>query len=324
MNTRFLATFCAIAETGSLAAAARRLRITSAAAGEQMQTLEKILGSRLVARQGRRVVPTEAGHAVLPAARAILAKIEDLRQLAQAGQLRGLLRVGAISTALVTVVPPALQSMAQEHPEIELKVIPGTSAQLYQQLEEGEIDCAITVQPRFRLPKRMGWHPIRSEPLVLVTPADLAGSDARTLLMAAPFIRIDRTAWSGHIITSFLRDQRLEPEELFEMDAQEAIIILIASGLGVSLLPDWGIVAPAGRSIRKLPIGDPRYDRKLGLIGLAGAREALIRVFAAALSAAAQAGPSWVESELTTSGRRCGDTGRRADGPANDAKSGTQ
>ena len=123
MNTRFLATFCAVAETGSIAAAARRLRITSAAAGEQIQTLEKTLGAHLVTRQGRNVVLTASGHAVLLAAWDILARIDNLQQLAQVGKLRGLLRVGSISTALITIVPPALQAIATRYPEIDSKFL---------------------------------------------------------------------------------------------------------------------------------------------------------------------------------------------------------
>jgi len=287
LNTQFLATLCAVAETGSMAAAARRLQISSASVGEQMQSLEKALNARLIARQGRSMVLTESGHAVLDAARSILAQVAELQDLARLGRVRGMLRVGSISTALISVVPPALQTMARDYPEIELKAVPGTSAYLYNMLDNGEIDCALTVQPRFPIPKGMLWHPIRAEPLVLVTPADMADGSVHDVLTRAPFIRMDRKAWSGQIISAFLQEQRLEVKELFEMDAQEAIVVLVARGLGVTLLPDWGITSPSGRAIRKRLIGDRSYDRRLGLIGTRGAREGLIAVFAKALRQAA-------------------------------------
>jgi DNA-binding transcriptional LysR family regulator len=69
------------------------------------------------------------------------------------------------------------------------------------------------------------------------------------------------------------------------MDAPAAIVILVARGVGVSLLPDWGITEPAGFTIRRLPVGDPAYHRQLGLIGLRAARARLIDLFAAALQA---------------------------------------
>jgi DNA-binding transcriptional LysR family regulator len=69
------------------------------------------------------------------------------------------------------------------------------------------------------------------------------------------------------------------------MDAPATIVILVARGVGVALLPDWGISEPTGFPIRRLPVGDPAYNRHLGLIGLRTARTRLIDIFAAALRA---------------------------------------
>ena len=66
------------------------------------------------------------------------------------------------------------------------------------------------------------------------------------------------------------------------MDAPATIVILVARGVGVSLLPDWGIAEPAGFAIRRLPVEIP-LDRQLGIIGLRNARTRLIDIFAAAL-----------------------------------------
>jgi DNA-binding transcriptional LysR family regulator len=105
-----------------------------------------------------------------------------------------------------------------------------------------------------------------------------------------PFIRLDRNAWTGQIVTRFLEDRAIRTKELFEMDAPATIVILVAQGVGVSLLPDWGIAEPAGLTIRRLPVGDPAYDRQLGLIGLRTARARLIAIFAAALQTVAGRG----------------------------------
>jgi molybdate transport repressor ModE-like protein len=115
MNARFLSTFCAVARFGSLNAAARHLGLSSASVGEQIRTLEKDLNARLVSRQGRGIALTEAGHAVLPAARDVVERIDEMSQIAQLGQARGRLRVGAVSTAMIGVLPSALQRMAHHH-----------------------------------------------------------------------------------------------------------------------------------------------------------------------------------------------------------------
>lgn len=285
MNARFLGTFCAVARFGSLSAAARHLGLSTASVAEQIKALETELNARLVARHGRGIALTEAGHAVLPAARDVLERIDEMRQIAQLGQARGRLRVGAVSTAMIGVLPPALQHMARHHPTIELHVYPGSSTHLYHRLEQGDLDCVITGRPSFALPKTMTWHPIREEPLVLLCPGGLEGDAIDRHLAAEPFIRMDRNAWTGQIVTRFLEDRAVRTKELFEMDAPATIVILVAQGVGVTLLPDWGIKEPAGFTIRRLPVGDPAYNRQFGLIGLRTARARLIDSFAAALQA---------------------------------------
>ncbi len=287
MNARFLATFCAVARFGSLNAAARHLGLSSASAGEQIKALEKELNAQLLSRHGRGIALTEAGHAMLPAARDVLERIEEMREIAQLGQPRGRLRVGAVSTAMISVLPPALQYMARHHPKIELNVYPGSSNHLYDQLEQGDLDCMLTGRPQFALPKTMTWYPIWEEPLVLLCAADREGDAIDRHLAAEPFIRLDRNAWAGQIVTRFLEDSAIRPKELFEMDAPAAMVILAGQGVGVTLLPDWGIAEPTGFPIRRLPVGNPAYDRHFGLIGLRTARVRLIDLFAAALRAAA-------------------------------------
>jgi DNA-binding transcriptional LysR family regulator len=76
MNARFLNTFRVVAELGGLNAAARHLGLSSTSVGEQIKALEKDLNTRLVSRHGRSIALTEAGHAVLPAARDVLERID--------------------------------------------------------------------------------------------------------------------------------------------------------------------------------------------------------------------------------------------------------
>lgn len=287
MNTRFLRTFLAVAEAGSIAAAARQLGLATASAGEQLRALEREVGAPLLARRGRFLVLTAAGQAILPALREVLARLEELPQIARGREAAGPLRVGAISTALVGVLPAAMRLVAGRHPGVELKVTPGTAGHLYRLLEAGELDCVLVPRPPFALPKSLLWRPVREEPLVLLAPPTLAGAEVPALLRAAPLIRMDRASWTGRLITAFLEDHRLAPAELFEMDAPEAIVILVAQGMGVALLPDWGILPPAGQPLRRLPIPGVRYARGLGLLLARRAREGLALLLAETLAEAA-------------------------------------
>jgi DNA-binding transcriptional LysR family regulator len=284
MNTRFLVTLRVVAEQGSLAAAARHLGMAVASVSEQVRTVERDLGVPLLVRRGRGVVLTPAGEAVVAAAGDVLARIDDLRHLAQVGEPSGLLRVGSIPSSLVSIVPKGLRAMAKRYPRIDIKVVPGTSSALYGMVERGDLDCALTPRPHFDLPKSVSWHPVRVEPLTLAVPGDLAGDDIEELLRTEPFIRIDRRVWTGRLVTGFLDDRGLVPRELFELDAHEAVVLLVAEGLGVALVHDNGSPLRLGRAVRRLPIGDRRYARVIGLLIAHRTREGLARLLAAALA----------------------------------------
>jgi DNA-binding transcriptional LysR family regulator len=287
LNTRFLSTLCAVADTGSLAGAARAIGLSSAAVAEQIQALERVLGVRLITRLGRAVSLTDEGRAVVGAGREILRRVADLTQVAQLGRLSGTLRIGAISTALMSIVPPTLRHMAKHHPEIALKIVPGTSSQLLSMLESGAIDCTITVRPAFEIAKEFGWHLIREEPLTLVCPAEFPFAGIEECLSSSPMISMYRNSPTGQIADRFLQDKKIVTKELFEIEAAEVILVLVSQGLGLSLLPDYGFTSSQDRRIRKVAVGDHAYRRPVGILYRRGARISLIDAFQAAIMTSA-------------------------------------
>jgi len=280
MDTRFLESFVTVVEEGSIAAAARRLNLTPAALSQRIHALEQDFGTKLLVRAGRSVVPAEAGLAILDRARTLLREVRDLRDSAAEGSLAGELRLGAIATALTGLLPAMLAGMAARHPQLETHVSPGISAELYRRVMLGELDAAVIVQPEFAIPKSCGWRPLREEPLVVLAPAALPAAEAHALLCAEPFIRYDRNQWGGRLADRYLRAARLRPRERFELDALDAIAVMVDRGLGVSLVPDWAPPWPSGLSLRKLPLPGPCPPRRIGLLWTRNpARARLIRAF---------------------------------------------
>jgi len=265
METRFLQTFLIVVETGSLAETARRLNITPSAVVQRIKALEGEIGSSLVSRAGHAMRPTAAGEAIVDSARAIVVSSISMPNLA-AGELDvGELRLGAISSALTGVLPSLLVALKANRPKIDLYIVPGTSADLYERVTKGELDAAVIVEPHFKMPKSLEWLPIREEPLVLLTPAKMRKADPRLILQREPFIRYDRNHWGGRLADRFLRKLKIVPHEQLELDSLEAISVLVDRGLGVSLIPDWAPPWPDGLQVSKWPIeGAP--IRRIGLL----------------------------------------------------------
>jgi DNA-binding transcriptional LysR family regulator len=230
MDTRFLESFLTVVEAGSMAEAARRLGVTPAAVAQRIQALEQEIGTQLLSRAGRTVRPTEAGTAILARSRQVVREVRELRAFAAGEKLAGEIRLGAISTALTGLLPRLLMQLVSEAPLVDFYVVPGTSIELYRKVVEGDLDAAILVKPQFSLPKAYEWHLLRTEPLVVIGPEASAGSDPHELLRSRPFIRYDRNHWGGRLADSYLRQAGIRPQERLELDALEAIAVMVDKG----------------------------------------------------------------------------------------------
>lgn len=249
-----------------MAAAARSLHITPAAVAQQIRTLERELGAPLIARAGRTVSVTEEGARILQRARDLLRNVADLRSVANENDLAGELRLGACPTALAGLLPDILSRMVAAFPQINVFIKPGYSADLYRAVEAGDLDAAMVLQAPFALPKTCNWQLLREEPLVVLAPARMAGRDPHELLREQPLIRYDRHEWGGRQADEYLRQAGIVPRERFELNALNAIAVMVDRGLGVSLVPDWAKPWPEGLNLVRIALPQPSEPRRIGMV----------------------------------------------------------
>jgi DNA-binding transcriptional LysR family regulator len=279
METRYLETLLTVFETSSLAETARRHNLTPSTVAQRIRSLEHEIGQKLIARAGHAVKSTAAGSAIMVEARRLIAAERDLKTAASANLGVGLLRVGVIQTALSSLMPDVLIGLKKRHPGLEVYLIPGVSGDLYNALLVGALDLAVLIRPHFAVPKSLEWLLLREEPLVLLTPKTLKGSDTASILKTEAFIRYDRNHWGGRIVDHYLRRKKIQPKEQFELDSLEAIAVLVGRGLGVAIVPQLPRPWPYGADVRKLCLADAPL-RKVGILWPRGSvRLPLIRTF---------------------------------------------
>lgn len=266
METQFLHTFITVADHGSMAAAARLLNITPAAVAQQIRTLEREIGATLIARVGRTVSVTEEGSRILQRSRDLLRNVADLRSVANESGVSGELRLGACPTALAGMLPDILARMVETFPRINVFIKPGYSVDLYRDVEAGDLDAAVVLQAPFPLPKTCEWQLLREEPLVVLAPRSMAARDPHDLLASEPLIRYDRNQWGGRQADDYLRANGIVPRERFELNALNAIAVMVDRGLGVSLVPDWAQPWPEGLDLVRLPLPGPSEPRRIGIV----------------------------------------------------------
>ncbi len=266
MDTHFLATFVAVVDHGSMAAAARVLNITPAAVAQQIRTLEREIGAPLIARSGRSVHITEPGSRILQRSRDLLRDAADLGTLANDEATAGELRLGAGTNALTGIVPDILARMVENHPRLKVFIKPGYSPELHRAVERGELDAAVVLEAPFVLPKTCDWELLREEPLVVLAPQSMAGRDPHELLACEPLIRYDREQWGGRLAEQYLRLAGIVPHERFELNALNAIAVMVDRGLGVSLVPDWARPWPEGLHLVRIALPLPFEPRRIGVV----------------------------------------------------------
>ncbi|PLP96807.1 LysR family transcriptional regulator [Cupriavidus pauculus] len=267
MDTRFLLSYVTVVECGSLAEAARRLDITPAALAARIRTLEEDLGAVLLRRSGRAVKPTEAGLQILDQSRNVLSQVSDLRAAATNRQGIGQLRVGSFFSASTALLPPLLDSLYRELPDLSVFVDVGYSPELSRKVIAGELDAAIVVEHQFIIPKSCEWHPLTEDPLVVVAPRNLAGEkDAHALLAREPFIQYDRRIWGGRLADRYLRERGIQPRVRLEIDGLMTIAALVSRGIGISLLPDWAPMWIPTLPLVRIPLPGPAPTRRIGVL----------------------------------------------------------
>lgn len=264
---RELKTLIAIAEEGTFVRAGQRIGLTQAAVSAQMQRLEDQLGHALFTREGRTARLSAQGLNALAQAREVVRLFDDMAAQSRGRPLNGRLSLGAIASAQSRVLPQVLMRFRTQHPGVHVRVVPGVSFQLLNQVDAGELDAAIMIRPVFGLQADLAWTPLTQEPFWLLVPAALPqAGDWRDLLATQPFIRYDRTSFGGRLVERFLRGAGLSVQDCVEIDELDAIAQMVACGMGVSLVPQSFGKAPWPDGVRAVSLGEHTFFREIGLV----------------------------------------------------------
>jgi len=243
IELRHLRSYIAVAEERHFRRAAERLHMSQPPLSQQIKTLEEALGVQLLIRDRRGVVVTDAGQVFLEQARAVLAAMDgavDAARRAQDGEL-GHLSVGFVGSSMYGRVPEIIRRFRAAHPTVHLSLRElGTGAQA-EALIHGEIDVGFLRPPVSA--EGVEIDQLLDEPVVVVMPEDhhLVGMPSLTLmhLRRERFVLLSRAAAPGQhdAISKALAADGAAPLVVQEAEEMQTIIGLVASGMGVSLVP---------------------------------------------------------------------------------------
>ena len=316
LNVGRLKVLTEVVGRGSFSAAAEALSYTQSAVSQAIARLEAETGTTLVVRDRQGVRPTAAGATLVEHAEAIFGQIDaaETDLAAVLGVRIGRLRMASFPSAGATLMPLAIATFRQRHPDVSLTLAEDEPEEIAPRLRAGEFDLALLFEfPGVRERPGAGLRTVGllDDPMHVALPAahPLAEKPALSLADLRDQQWVQTSASSPcarHVVRSCLA-AGFEPHVTFESDDYETVQGLVAAGVGVALIPRLALtrVRP-GIVVRELAPRSP--ERKVVAAtasgpGVAPAAKTMIRVLSdvarrytdahlSALNPAAGAGPS--------------------------------
>jgi DNA-binding transcriptional LysR family regulator len=244
VEIRHLAALHAVAEQGSFGAAANHLGYTQSAISQQIATLEKAVGQRLVDRPGgpRKVSLTEAGELLLRHAQAIVARLAaaqaDMAALAE-GEA-GTLRIGTFQSVGNRMVPTLVRRFHQAWPKVQVRLTEShDDDDILQMVETGELDLAFTIMPIPEGP--LDAVELLRDPYLLVVPAGspFAIRDKPLTpreLEGEPIISF-RYCRASKQLERHIGSRGRELDVVVRSDDNGTVQAMVAAGMGTAIMP---------------------------------------------------------------------------------------
>ncbi|WLI05421.1 LysR family transcriptional regulator [Pseudomonas sp. FP597] len=268
MNLMHWRLLVAVADHGSITAAAERVGMTQSAASQAMAGMEAALGAQLFTRAPRNTLPTALGLSVIEQARVMLNALQTIRSTVDQARpmLRGSLRIASFPKVLAKFLTPQLQRFAQLYPGIEVTSLEVTDNEVNTLLDAGLIDLGVVLNPA---PERNAsflgrdlWlavlptnHPLAQRPA--------GASVSLEELFQQPFVLATGGCTAnarslGAEAGLALRDIRVQVREW------SSAFSLVREGVGVTLVPEMTL--PIQRlGLRVMPLTVP-VQREFALV----------------------------------------------------------
>lgn len=269
MEIQQLRYFVSAAECGNVSRAAGRCHIAQPSLSQQLRKLEGYLGVTLFDRLGRGVALTDAGRALLPRARRILAEIREteanLKRETQ--DCHGTLIVGAIPTMAPYLLPPALGKLRAAHPACEVSIREDLTENLVEALADNQLDCALVSTPLQH--ELIDLEVLGEEELLVAVSAKQASKRSKEIglgdLRGEPAVILEEMHCLGRQIQGFCSMRRLARQVVCRTTQLSTILEMVGLGIGFSMVPEMAAAADRAGRCRYLRLRPGKPTREIAI-----------------------------------------------------------
>lgn len=270
MNLNDLRYLVAIAQELNFRRAAERCFISQPALSQAVQKVEDELGVQIFERTKATVSVTPTGKQVVEQAQRVIEEMDKVKSIARQGQdqLIGTLKLGVIHSIAPYLLPQLIPGLHELAPHMSLEIEENLTSNLTSMLKNGHIDVAVVALP-FNFPG-ISVQPLYDEPFAVIVPANHALATRKSI--AARELAAEKVLLlaSGHCFSNQVVEACPELQqrggEVFQGTSLETIRNMVASGLGISVLPYRALTERyQSPLIRVLPFCEPVPFRQVAL-----------------------------------------------------------
>ncbi len=238
MNLQKYMSFVKTAECGSFTKAAKLLNYSQSSISRMINDLETEWKVALLERNVGGVKLTSDGMKLLPYAKSVVAEFEKLQMEVEElnGLQSGLIRIGTFSSVATHWLPNIIKEFQKDYPNIDYELLLGDYTEIEEWILEGRVDCGF-----LRLPTRPELETLflEQDKLMVIIPENHGLSDCEKFPVAAlcnyPFMLLEKGAKAE--VSEIFERCGLTPKVHFTTWDDYAIMSMVESGLGISILP---------------------------------------------------------------------------------------
>lgn len=245
--------FRTVAREGGVMRAASRLNRVPSNVTTRIKQFEERLGVQLFRRQGRGIVLTDAGQALLGHAERLLRMADEVEEEICHGTTRGILRLGSLESAASVKLPPIFSKYYAKFPQTTIELQTGTTAGLLRLLGHYEIDAAFVSEPFDK--GDLSSMSVFEEELVLITACGVPTARKASELANRTVIAFPHGCSYRRRFIEWLAENDVSPERFLDLGSYHAIVACVAAGSGIAVVPSAVLDnAAMGRFVDRHPL----------------------------------------------------------------------
>ena len=282
MDLTQLEMFNAVAETGSITAAARKVHRVPSNLTTRLRQLEDDLGVALFIRENQRLRLAPAGYSFLEYSKKILALVSEARSVVSGDEPQGIFSLGSLESTAAVRIPGVLADYNQRYPRIQFDLVTGPSGTMIDGVLGGTLSAAFVDGPVLH-PSLEGQLVYREEMMLVAPVGHKNVARARDINGASIYAFRANCSYRRHFESWFNAD-RATPGKIHEMESYHGMLACVIAGAGLALMPRSMLESmPGHHQVQAWPLAEKWRWLNTWLIWRRGTRSRQLDAFIALL-----------------------------------------